>query len=409
MNSWLPFEWIAALRFLREGRLQSLFIISGAAIGVAVIVFMSALLDGMQANLFRRVLSSQPHIVLERPRQIARPQRAPLAGQTLLTTVQRPSQRLSSIDQWQKVRDQMRARAQVRTVSPTATGPAFIVRGDASMAISLIGIDPEQYIRIVPLHEKIISGTFRMTNADMLVGKQLVDDLGVQLGDKLRVLTAGGGNLILTIVGVFDLGSRGANLRNVYVLLSTAQNLTGLIGGVSSIDLTVDDPYDAENIAQSIAGETGLPALSWIASNNQFFLGLNAQRFSSQMIRLFVGLSVAAGIASVLVVSVVQRSKDIGILRAMGGSRGQIMRVFLIQGALVGLLGSLLGSALAFGLLLAWRLVAKNPDGTPLFAIAIDPALFAWAALLATLTGLVAAVTPALRAAHLAPVQAIRG
>jgi lipoprotein-releasing system permease protein len=409
MNNWLPFEWITAVRFLREGRLQSLFIIAGAAIGVAVIVFMSALLDGMQANLFRRVLSSQPHIVLERPRQVARPQRPARAGQTLMATVQQPSQRLNSIDQWQKVRDQMRARAQVRTVSPTATGPAFIVRGEASLAISLIGIDPEQYIRIVPLHEKIIAGTFRMTNADMLVGKQLVEDLGVQLGDKLRILTAAGGNLTLTIVGVVDLGSRGANVRNVYVLLSTAQNLINLIGGVSSIDLTVDDPYAAETIARSIAGATGLQALSWIASNNQFFLGLNAQRFSSQMIRLFVGLSVAAGIASVLVVSVVQRSKDIGILRAMGGSRGQIMRIFLIQGALVGLLGSMLGSALAWGLLLAWRLVAKNPDGTPLFAIAIDPALFAWAALLATLTGLVAAVTPALRAARLAPVEAIRG
>ncbi len=409
MNALLPFEWITALRFLREGRLQSLFIIAGAAIGVAVIVFMSALLDGMQGNLFRRVLSSQPHIVLERPRQVARAQRQPSAGQTLLATVQLPSQRLNSIDQWQKVRDQMRTRARVRTVSPTATGPAFIVRGDVSMAISLIGIDPEQYIRIVPLHEKIIAGTFRMTNADMLVGKQLVEDLGVQLGDKLRILTAGGGNLTLTIVGVVDLGSRSANVRNVYVLLSTAQNLISLIGGVSSIDLTVDDPYAAEIIAQSIASETGLRALSWIATNNQFFLGLNAQRFSSQMIRLFVGLSVAAGIASVLVVSVVQRSKDIGILRAMGGSRGQIMRIFLIQGALVGLLGSLLGSALAWGLLLAWRLVAKNPDGTPLFAIAIDPSLFAWAALLATLTGLVAAVTPALRAARLAPVEAIRG
>jgi lipoprotein-releasing system permease protein len=108
-------------------------------------------------------------------------------------------------------------------------------------------------------------------------------------------------------------------------------------------------------------------------------------------------------------VSVVQRSKDIGILRAMGGSRGQIMRIFLIQGALVGLLGSLLGSSMATGLLFAWRMVAKNPDGTPLFAIAIDPVLFLWAALLATLTGLVAAVTPALRAARLAPVEAIRG
>ena len=152
-----------------------------------------------------------------------------------------------------------------------------------------------------------------------------------------------------------------------------------------------------------------MQALSWIASNNQFFLGLNAQKFSSQMIRLFVGLSVAAGIASVLVVSVVQRSKEIGILRAMGGSRGQIMRIFLIQGAIVGLLGSLFGSAMATGLLIAWRYVAKNPDGTPLFAIAIDPKLYAWAALVATLTGLVAAMTPALRASRLEPVEAIRG
>lgn len=409
MNSLLPFEWIVAIRFLREGRLQSIFIIAGAAIGVAVIVFMSALLNGMQANLFRRVLSSQPHIVLERPKEVARPLRTPAPGQSILATVQTPSQRLSSIDQWQKVRDEMHRRPDVVSVSPTVTGPAFIVRGDASQAISLIGIDPDQYIKIVPLPEKIVAGTFRMTNTDMLVGKQLVDDLGVQLGEKLRVVTAAGGNLTLTIVGVFDLGSRGVNQRNVYVLLSTAQNLINLIGGVSSIDLTVDEPFNAEIIAQSIASATGLQALSWISTNQQFFLGLNAQKLTSQMIRLFVGLSVAAGIASVLVVSVVQRSKEIGILRAMGGARGQIMRVFLIQGAIVGLLGSLLGSALATGLIFAWRFVAKNPDGTPLFAITIDPTLYVWAAVTATLTGLVAAVMPALRAGRLEPVEAIRG
>ncbi|HJV81807.1 ABC transporter permease [Noviherbaspirillum sp.] len=409
MNDLFPFEWIAAIRFLREGRLQSLFIICGAAIGVAVIVFMSALLDGMQANIFRRVLSSQAHIVLERPKQVARALRPQESGRSTLATIQKPSQRLSSIDQWQKVRDEMSARPDIEAVSPTVSGPAFAVRGDASQAISLIGIDPEQYIKIVPLPEKIVKGTFRLTNTDILIGSQLSDDLGVQVGDKLRVATASGGNLTLTIAGIFDLGSRGANLRNVYVLLSTAQNLINLIGGVSSIDLTVHDPFQAEEIAQSIAAETGLDALSWIKSNNQFFLGLNAQKFSSQMIRLFVGLSVAAGIASVLVVSVVQRSKEIGILRAMGGSRGQIMRVFLIQGALVGLLGSLLGSTIAVGLLAVWRLVAKNPDGTPMFAITVQPSLFIWAAVVATLTGLLAAVTPALRAARLEPVEAIRG
>jgi len=409
MNDLLPFEWIAAIRFLREGRLQSLFIISGVAIGVAVIVFMSALLAGMQANIFKRVLTSQPHITLERPKQAARPQRTGAPGQSVLATVQKPSQRMSSVDQWQKVRDEARRRPDVLAVSPTVAGPAFVIRGDASQAISLIGIDPEQYVKIVPLPDKIVRGTFRMTNTDMLVGTQLADDLGVQLGDKLRVATAAGGDLTLTIAGIFDMGSRGVNQRNVYVLLATAQNLLHLPGGVSSIDLIVPDPMQAETIAQSIANETGLDALSWIANNNQLFVALNAQTFSSEMIRVFVALSVAAGIASVLVVSVIQRSKEVGILRAMGGSRGQILRVFLIQGAVVGLLGSVIGSVLATGLMAAWRTVARNPDGTPMFALTVDPRLYAWAALIATLTGLLAAVTPAIRAARLEPVVAIRG
>jgi lipoprotein-releasing system permease protein len=409
MNNLLPFEWIAAIRFLREGRLQSLFIISGVSIGVAVIVFMSALLTGLQANLFKRVLSSQPHITLERPKQVATPQRQVVPGTSVLSTVQKPAQRLSSVDQWQKIRDEMRNRSDILAVSPTVAGPAFVVRGDASQAISLTGIDAEQYIKIVPLPEKIVTGTFRMNNTDMLVGVQLAEDLGVQLGDKLRVTTAAGGSLTLTIVGIFDFGNRGANQRTVYVALSTAQSLLNLIGGVSSIDLTTVEPFQAEVVAQSIAASTGLNALSWIASNNQLFIALNAQTLSSQVIRLFVALSVAAGIASVLVVSVVQKRKEIGILRAMGGSRGQILRVFLIQGAIVGLLGSLLGSMLATAMVSIWGTIAKNPDGTAMFIIDVNVSLYLWASLIATITGLAAAATPAVRAAKLDPVDAIRG
>jgi lipoprotein-releasing system permease protein len=409
MNNLLPFEWIAAIRFLREGRLQSIFIVSGVAIGVAVIVFMSALLAGLQANLFRRVLSSQPHITLERPKQVATPQRPYVAGESNLSNIQKPAQRLSSVDQWQKIRDEMQARGDVLAVSPTLSGPAFVVRGDASQAISLTGIDVEEYIKIVPLPEKIIAGTFRLTNTDMLIGTQLADDLGVQFGDKLRIATSTGGNLTLTIVGIFDLGNRGANLRTVYVALPTAQNLLNLVGGVTSIDLTVIEPFQAEVVAQSIAASTRLNALSWIANNNQFFLALNAQTLSSRLIRFFVALSVAAGIASVLVVSVVQKSKEIGILRAMGGSRGQILRVFLIQGALVGLLGSLLGSAMATVMISVWSNVAKNPDGTPMFVLNVGMDLYIWTAFIATITGLAAAATPAMRAARLDPLAAIRG
>lgn len=409
MNTWLPFEWIVATRFLREGRMQSLFIILGVAIGVGVIVFMSALLAGLQANLFRRVLSSQPHITLERQKQQATPVLLATPGQQIVTTIQKPSQRVNTIDQWQKIRDQVQARSDVVTVSPTTTGPALVVRGSATQSVSVIGILPEQYNKIVPLSEKITAGVFRLTNTDVMIGTQLAEDMGVGLGDKLRLNSAAGTSLILNIVGIFDLGSRAANQRNVYVLLSTAQNLLNMVGGVSSIELTVHDPYSAEDIAQSIANSTGLNALSWITTNSQFFLAMRAQTYSSLLIRFFVALSVAAGIASVLVVSVVQRQKDIGILRAMGGSRGQVRRIFLIQGALVGLAGSLIGSLLAVGLLAMWKIVAKNPDGTPMFVITVDWQFFVWSAMLAMLAGLLAAATPAMRAARLDPVVAIRG
>ena len=171
----------------------------------------------------------------------------------------------------------------------------------------------------------------------------------------------------------------------------------------------MQDPFAAETIAQTIQAETGLEADSWIKTNAQFFTAIAAQILSNTLIRFFVGLTAALGIASVLVVSVVQKSKEIGILRAMGTSRGQVLRLFLLQGGIMGLAGSLLGSLLGWGFLSLWRGVAKNPDGTPLFIIVIEPMLFVFAAAGATLVGILAAVVPARRAARLDPVVAIRG
>src|SRR6185503_20860401 len=119
--------------------------------------------------------------------------------------------------------------------------------------------------------------------------------------------------------------------RNAYVLLRTAQDLLNLPGGASAIDVTVDDVWAAEDVAQRITARVGLQADSWIRTNQQFFIALNAQTISNIVLRISVGVSVALGIASVLVVSVVQKSREIGILRAMGASRRQVMDVFLIQ------------------------------------------------------------------------------
>ena len=139
------------------------------------------------------------------------------------------------------------------------------------------------------------------------------------------------------------------------------------------------------------------------------FTAVKAQVYTNTLIRLFVGLSVAFGIAAVLIVSVIQRSKDIGILRAMGTSRGQILRVFLLQGGLLGFIGSLFGAAMGAGALIYWHAAQRQADGSELFPLILEHRLFVMTALLATVTGLLAATAPALRAAKLDPVVAIRG
>lgn len=412
----LPFEWIVAIRFLREGRLQTVFIISGVAIGVAVIVFMSALMAGLQTNFIRRVLSSSAHIELSPPKEVSRPLRRgaqAVAGEVEGAIVQAPLQRLKSIDQWQAVAAQIRAMPQVLVVAPVAGGSALAVRGSATRAITLTGIEPDTYFRIVNLGDKIVRGSPRLSGTDILIGTELAIDLGVDVGDKLRVTTGGGGEgvaaSVLTISGVFDLGNRGANLRGTFVALRTAQSLLGLPGGVSGLDVTVRDVYGAEIVARQIAAATGVASDSWIETNAQFFTAVSAQTTANTAIRFFVGLSVAFGIASVLAVVVVQKSREIGILRAMGISRAQILRLFLLQGGLLAFGGAVLGSGVgALGLVL-WQRMARNADGTPLFPLALDAQLFVAALLLATLTGLAAAFAPARSAARLDPVVAIRG
>lgn len=408
MNRLIPFDWIVAIRFLREGLVQTLFIIGGIALGVGVIVFMSALLSGMQANFIKRVLTSQPHIQLITLNQASRPLRFE-AGQIEDPVIEQPTQRVTSVDQWPKIVSRMRNLPEVIAVSPNVSGSALVVRGEASRAVSMTGIEPESYFKIVRLPDYIVSGEARITSQDVIIGTELASDLGVKVGDKINLRAGTGATLTLTISAIFDLGSKGTNQHNIYVALRIAQSLLGMIGGITNIDLSVKDIYAAETLAQEIQASNLVEADSWIKTNAQFFTAIQAQTFANTLIRLTVGLSVAFGIAAVLIVSVIQRSKNIGILRAMGTSRGQIMRVFLIQGGLLGLFGALLGMIMGGGGVIYWHASWRMADGSEMFPLVLEPSMFFITALLATVTGLLAATAPALRAAKLDPVEAING
>ena len=405
---WLPFAWVVAFRFLKEGRIQTAFIITGISIGVAVIVFMSALLTGMQANFVNRVLTGQAHVQLVVHKEFVRP----LFSERDVhesPTLQMPLQRFKSIDQWQSVAVEVARIPEVNVVSPAISGAALITRGEASRSVSVVGMIPELYFKIIPLPEKMVHGQALITSESILIGTELAADMGVGIGDKLRISTGNGSVNTLNVTGIFDLGNKGANSRNTFVAFRTAQSMFGLIGGISVLDLTMHDVYMAEIVARQIERQTGLQADSWIKTNEQFFTAVNAQTTANTAIRLFVALSVGFGIASVLVVSVVQRSREIGILRAMGITRGQVLRVFLLQGGLLGFAGALVGACLGGGALLLWQKFQLNADGTVMFALSFDTQLLVQTLVLATLTGLLAAFAPALRAARLDPVVAIRG
>ena len=401
----LPFEWLVALRYLREGRMQTVLILSGVVGGVAVIVFLTHLIMQLQASIIERTLGSQAHIVIRPPEEVAL--RSLPRGSTA-AIVQPRAQRLRSVDQWEAVVGLAAATPGVVAVSPVVSGAGFALRGTASKAIALNGVDADRYRRVVRIDDHLVAGRFEVSGANTVIGVELARDLGVTIGDRIRVLTAEGRDDLLTIVGLFDIGNRDLNRRWVFVSIKLAQSLLDLPGGVSNIDLSIDDIFGADRVAGRLAAQTGLQVDSWMKTNAQLLSALRNQSVSNSLIRGFVTAIVAVGIASVLVVSVVQKQREIGILRAMGASPRRIMVIFLLQGAIYGMVGSALGAALAAGLLFFFSSVYRNADGSPLFVADLDPTIVFWACVIAIVVGLAAAALPARRAAHMDPVQAIR-
>nr|WP_227681744.1 FtsX-like permease family protein [Psychrobacter glacincola] len=424
MTAFFDRLWIdanIAISFLREGRIQSLMITLGVAIGVAVIIFITALIQGLQTNLIDSTLGSQAHIRLVAPDEVNLI--APSADDTLqLIQEDKRPQRLRSINNWQQITDTLDQLPLLTAVSPNVSGPGFVRRGEALESVILVGTDLARYQNIIPLDEYLISGELRVGADNVLIGSELAKDLGVEVGSKLRLDTGqdsgdnGNNNLsnnfgsnlsnnsaVVNIAGIFELGVRELDARYVYLDLKQAQSLLNLPGGITVIDLTVEDIFEAEEIAAQVGRLTSLQAESWIETNAQLLSGLTAQSLSSNMIVVFVAISVAFGIASVLSVSVVQRTREIGILRAMGATRQKILRIFLIQGAIFGLLGSIVGSGVSY--VLVWSFNTFGPD---IFTIPISINLILVTMSLATLTGVIAAAIPARRAAALDPVVAIR-
>lgn len=400
----LPVELLLALRFLREGRVQSSLVLAGVTAGVAVTVFLTQLINQLQGLIVDRVMGSQAHVVIQPAQEevLRAPQETAMAAH-----VQPRLQRQRAVDQWQQVLDRARSTPGVLAASPIVTGSALVSRGAVVQSVTVLGVPPEDYGRVVRMDGYMTVGRFELASDSALIGRELAEDLGVKVGDKLRVAT-GSRSQVLTVTGLFDMGGREANRRRIFISLRMAQALLDLPGRISAIDLSVADLFGADAVADPLRRQTGLRVESWMQTNAGLLNALSNQDVSNNLIRGFVAAIVALGISSVLVVTVVQKQREIGILRAMGAGRSRIMRIFLFQGALMGVLGSGLGVMWAYGLLALFSHIYKTPEGGAMYQAELDPLLALAASVLACAVGVLSAFMPARRAARMDPVQAIR-
>ena len=387
--------------------MQTVLIIVGVAAGVAVVAYISALITGLQRNTLDKTLGAQAHVTVSERDDAVIPARVPITGTTAMVQTQPRAQRPRSIANWQALVPLLEAMPGVAAVSPTVYGAGLAVRGEASKSIALVGVELDRYDRIVHLRSKVVQGAARLGPGEGIIGRELAEDLGVRVGDHIGLAT-GTVTDSLRVTALVDLGVRELNRRTVIVPLRTAQSLVGLPGGATSLELTLDDIWSAKSLATDLSQRFPYKIESWQEANAQLVAALNAQSISTGVIRGVVMIVVVLGIASVLVVSVVQKRREIGILRAMGATQGQVLRIFLLQGAIVGAIGSVCGVVLAVALIFVFTSLVRGSDGLPLFAITLAPLLALQVAGIATLCGVLAAVAPARRAARLDPAEAIR-
>ncbi|NLJ13511.1 MAG: ABC transporter permease, partial [Gammaproteobacteria bacterium] len=193
-------EWRIALRFLADNPLQTLLISVAISVGAAVIVFITALMTGLQNNVIEKTLGTQAHIRIEATRQHNNFSATP-EGKYIWALESPRAQRLQTINNWQEVRDALDQYPGLNTVSPLISGPAFAQKGNARASVALMGIDPERYAGIIELHDYLLEGRFSVGASDVLIGRQLAEDLGLRTGDKLRLDAGDNRQAVMDVAG----------------------------------------------------------------------------------------------------------------------------------------------------------------------------------------------------------------
>lgn len=376
-----------AYRFLRSSLGQTTLIVVGISVGVSVQVFIGSLIGGLQQDLVNTTIgnSSQITIVKEEDTEF--------------------------IDNYESIRTELIDIEGLDTISFALDSSGTLIEGVKTEPILLRGLSFEYAEDIYQLNEKIVEGRLPNQNNEILIGTNLIEDFGLAIGDTIYVSIPLQPNKLVTIVGVYDFKVASLNNLWVFTSLGSMQNLLGLNDQVSSIEMQVSDVFEAESINKKVdskLNDSTLSTSNWIELNEDLLTGLQAQGSSSLMIQVFVTISVVLGITSVLAITVIQKSKQIGILKAMGIQDRDASLIFLSQGFLLGILGAIGGVLLGLGLSFGFSTFALDSSGDPVVTLLIEPQFIATSALVAILSASFASIIPARKSSKLSVIEVIK-
>jgi lipoprotein-releasing system permease protein len=398
------FDLKVALRYLLSNRVQSALLIGGVAIAVMVFTFNAALINGLAEFQIQRVVGSSSHVTIEP----AKP--SPLLAQATdgaerLVVSQRSLERRAQIKQWRTVANTVENLPGVTAMSLNILGTGLLSRGQMTMPVTLKGVEPSRLSAIAPVDQSIILGEPRLGLNDLLIGRKLANDLGIGVGQPVFVQSDQGRERTLTVRGIYTTGVDTLDARLGYVNLETARVLFNLPEGLSEIEVKLENIYAARDVARQIATGTGLEASAWMDRNQRLREALEGQGSSGSIIKMFTLITIVVGVASALLLTTMRRRPEIGIMRSFGISERFVLSVFMLQGALIGIIGSVIGCVMGYGFSVLISNLTTSTGGR----LPIDPALgqYQSALLLAAAASILAAIWPARSASRIDPVEAI--
>ncbi len=387
---WLSWRYLVAKRKERFISLISLISILGVAVGVLALIVVISVMSGFDNDLRDKIIGANAHLLIEEEGGIRDPEGL--------------MDRISQVEG-------------VVASSPYINGQAMLRTRDRVVGVTVRGIDPKRELKVSRISKYLISGDLNFTDKEAIViGKELANNFGLELKSKLWLVSpASGLSFPLRVCGIFNSGMYEFDANLVFLDLKEAEALFGSAGMVSGIEVKIKDLYSAPKIKRALQSILGFPYLvrTWMEINKNLFSALRLEKTTMFIILTLIVLVACFNIVSTLIMMVIEKSKDIGILKSIGATNSSIKKIFTWEGLTIGLVGTVLGSASGLSLcylLKRYQFIKLPPDiyyidRLPVEVQWLDTAIIVLASIIISI---LSTLYPAWQAAKLDPVEALR-